>query len=295
MLSICIPVYNYSIVELVNSLSMQAIKIDKPIEILAIDDASNNFFKDINVKLKNEKHVTYIELNENIGRSKVRNLLADTAKYENLLFLDSNTTLESGDFIKNYIEEIDGSKVVIGGIKHIDKKPSKEFVLRWTYGRKRETKSALSRQMNPYNNFIAKNFLIPRKIFNKIRFDENLTGYGHEDTLFGLELKKLNIEIKHIENPLTHSCLEKNDIFLIKTEEGIINLLNLYEQMKNDPEFVNSIKLLRFYLGLGSISRKIILTCFKLSKPFLSLLLKSNWPSMLVFDFYKIGFLLSIK
>ncbi len=295
MLSICIPVYNYSIIELVNSLTSQAIKIDKAIEILIIDDASNNSFREINRKISNERQITYIELNENIGRSKVRNLLADTSKYENLLFLDSNANAENKNFLKRYIENIDNTSVIIGGIKHADKKPAKEFLLRWTYGRKRESLHALERQKNPYNNFIAKNFLIPKKIFNKIRFDENIIGYGHEDTLFGLELKKLNIEIKHIENPLTHSHLEKNDIFLSKTEEGIINLKRLYEQKKNEPDFVNSIKLLRFHLCLGKMSKKIILSCFKLLKPILSLVLKSNRPNMIVFDFYKIGFLLSIE
>ena len=57
--------------------------------------------------------------------------------------------------------------------------------------------------------------------FKKISFNERLSGYGHEDTLFGYELNKNNIQIHHIDNPVLNGHLDTNEAFLLKTEEGL--------------------------------------------------------------------------
>ena len=88
MISICIPVYNFNITSLVNELSNQVNSLNIPCEIIVIDDCSENF-KRIN-KIECEKH-TYIELSENIGRARIRNLFLKYAKYEYLLFLDCDS------------------------------------------------------------------------------------------------------------------------------------------------------------------------------------------------------------
>ena len=48
------------------------------------------------------------------------------------------------------------------------------------------------------------NLLAPKDIFQKIAFNEKLNGYGHEDTLFGVELKKEGVTMAHIDNPIIH-------------------------------------------------------------------------------------------
>lgn len=295
MLSICIPVYNYSVVELVNSLVFQVAKINKQFEIIVIDDASELDYKKSNSQISTLKDVKYIQLPKNIGRSKIRNMLAEIATHNFLLFLDSNTKIENDFFLENYIKFINDETVVIGGIQCCDKPFDKSFLLRWTYSKKRESIMAEKRQKRPYRNFIAKNFLIPKSVFNHIKFDEDISGYGHEDTLFGLKLKQLNVPILHINNALLHSHLENNNVFLLKTEEGIDNLLKLYRNKKNDVEFINSIKLLRFYNRMGTLNKWFISLVFKKFKLLIRMLLFGKHPNMLLFDFYKIGYLCSLN
>jgi hypothetical protein len=71
MISICIPVYNFNITSLISELSNQIDLLNTECEIIVIDDCSDKF-KRIN-QIACAKH-TYIELSENIGRARIRNL-----------------------------------------------------------------------------------------------------------------------------------------------------------------------------------------------------------------------------
>jgi len=70
MISVCIPVYNFNISELVNVIKDQITDFD--FELIVIDDASDENFKSDNKKILD--FCKYIELDKNIGRSKIRNL-----------------------------------------------------------------------------------------------------------------------------------------------------------------------------------------------------------------------------
>ena len=72
---------------------------------------------------------------------------------------------------------------------------------------------------------------------DKVKFDERITKYGHEDTLFGFELKKNNTQITHIDNPVINGNLETNEEFIEKTEEGLLNLLKIVEFLSFDKAF----------------------------------------------------------
>ena len=94
MLSILIPTYNYLIVELVNRVHKQAITATIPFEIIIIDDCSTN--KDIinaNKIINGLEFCTYIQNDNNLGRTASRNILAIKAKYNLLLFLDADEYL----------------------------------------------------------------------------------------------------------------------------------------------------------------------------------------------------------
>ena len=72
-LSICVPVFNFDVTELVKKLDKQAGLLSVPFEIVCIDDCSDEKFIKINKEICS-KYGKYIELKENIGRSKIRNL-----------------------------------------------------------------------------------------------------------------------------------------------------------------------------------------------------------------------------
>ncbi len=208
MISILIPVYNCNIVSLVNELHNQASVASVPVEIIVVDDCSSELLRDQNKDVNKLPGVKFIELEKNIGRASIRNKLAGMASFPTLLFMDCDSEVPDPDYIKNYLPYCGKEVVVCGGRIYRPVPPDEpEMMLRWLYGIKREQLPANVRSKDPYHSFMTNNFLISRSILSQIRFDESLVQYGHEDTLFGFELKKKGIPVIHIQNPLIHTGL----------------------------------------------------------------------------------------
>lgn len=228
MLSILIPIYNFEVVKLVDKLHKDCTKAKIPFEILCYDDGSENKYKRVNSVLASYFAVNYTELSKNLGRAKIRNWLAKTSSYDNLLFLDCDSKVSGRNFIKNYISQIGSADIVSGGRHYGKKAPrAKSKRLHWSYGKYRESKPASFRNKHPYLFFHSNNFMVKKKLITQFKFDENVKGYGYEDLLFAERLKANNIKIKHINNPVEHLGLEKAKIFLNKTCEAIDNLLTI--------------------------------------------------------------------
>lgn len=290
MISICIPIYNFDVSSLVHAIGFQINNQNKPIEIILIDDCSEQYFKEKNAAICNKYN--YIELEKNIGRSKIRNLFLSYAQYDHLLFLDCDSLIESGDFLQNYINALIDSKkqVICGGRVYPSLKPEKKKRLNWEYGRKKESLSCSQRQLFPNKSFMTNNFIIEKKLFSEIKFDERLSEYGHEDTLFGFELKRKGIVIHHIENPVLNGDIEDNAVFLEKTEKGIRNLVFIARQ--SDTSFENEVALLTFYHQLKKKHFTIFIDMlFPILKPFIVFFLVKGYVNLNLFDFYKLGIL----
>jgi glycosyltransferase involved in cell wall biosynthesis len=297
MLSVLVPVYNFDVRELIRSLSDQAIDSKVPFEIIVIDDASREEFKKLNRELQDLKNVTYLEESENLGRSRIRNKLADIAKYDNLLYLDCDSQVTNTNFLQKYIDHTCDKNVVYGGRAYNINKPSdSRYRLHWFYGIKREQIPVNVRESDPNKSFMTNNFMISREAINKVRFNEKIRGYGHEDTLFGYDLLKCNITISHIDNPVTHIGLEPSQEFLRKTCEGIKNLKRIMKINGNENRLVRDITILAYYkkfktLGLDSLVKYLYI----IFESGMRKNLTSNHPNLFIFDLYKLGYLCSLK
>lgn len=285
MISILIPTYNFDICDLVLDLQQQCEKIDLPFEILCFDDLSEKNFQVRNRKVQTWKNVVYKELSEKHGRSKIRNVLADAAQYEYLLFMDCDSKVVKTDFIQAYLAGIQPNLVLYGGRVYQAKSPQlSTLFLHWYYGKKREEASKVERERSPYHSFMTNNFLIPKAIFQKIRFNETLTQYGHEDTLFGLALQQNDIPIQHLDNPLEHLGLETAQVFLDKSQKAIENLYFLYKQNQ-----VIETKLLQYVKQLKKWKiDKLVGKLLVFGKPLFLYNLKSSAPALVSFDCYKL-------
>ena len=292
MITVCIPVYNQRVFPLVNQLTGQIKQCREKVDICLIDDASLKEIREVNRKECGEI-AQIIELEQNVGRAKIRNLFLKYVQSNYLLFLDNDIEIVIEKFIENYIKVLNNKKndVVVGGHKYQDEKPNRKYRLRWKYGRNREQVTAIKRNRNPYKSFITSNFLISRKVFDSVRFNESMTGYGHEDTLFGIELKKHNIKIAHIDNPVQKKYLDTNDEFLRKTNEGLISLTLLLKLTNYDTDLISEIKILNKH---DSLTRSGAIMAFSLVFRVFSGLIKSflnrGWViSLFLFDIYKLG------
>ncbi|MBO6201673.1 MAG: glycosyltransferase [Chryseobacterium sp.] len=288
-LSICVPVYNFDVNELVNELRDQ---IDKGLEaeILLIDDASEKPFIESNRDL-NSKVNQFILLNDNIGRSKIRNLFLKYSHSDYLLLLDCDGKVISKNFLKNYIEYIDSQNpdVIFGGRKVSDVKPDSEYGLRWKFATERENLPVEKRVESPYLDFQTNNFVVKRSVLEKVPFNEGITQYGYEDLVFSKDLHDQDIKIDHIDNPIFNNDVETNAVFLAKADQSARSLAQL---IKNDKNFdrVSQIKLAKAYLFMHKTGTIYIYRLlYRIVKSRLEKKLLTGSASLRALDLYKLG------
>lgn len=291
MLSICIPVFNYSVQNLVQSLLIQCANFSKEeVEIILIDDASQGYFVESNRRIESD-FIRWVFLKQNVGRAVIRNLFLQYAKGEYLLFLDCDSEIVNETFLKNYFQRIGQKEVEIlcGGRIYPEICPSPKQKLRWKYGIKKESKTAIERKKNPNKSFMTNNFLIKSGILQEIPFNEDLKLYGHEDTWFGYQLKVNGIKIEHFENPILNGEIETNEVFLQKTEFAIQSLVFLIKTNGRIKEFEDNIQLTRIYSKLEKYYLlKTIAFFFNLTAELIQpFILRGN--SLFLLDFYKLG------
>lgn len=291
MLSILIPVYNFDSSRLVKDLHNQALKINIEFEILVYDDGSTQDIKQQNRKIQTSPQIRYLEFPNNIGRSKIRNRLAADAHFPFLLFMDCDSKVRSNNYLKKYIATSAVNTVIYGGRKYNSNPPSDtELNLHYYFGKNREAISAIKRKKNPHLSFMTNNFLIPKAIFDSIRFEESIEGYGHEDTLFGLDLKEKGIPVIHIDNPLEHIGLEHNSVFLKKQKEAV---RNLYKIWKKEP-FLET-RLLSTFINCKKWKIDSFLNVLlRYFKPLILKQLDKKKPNLFFLDLLKLQFLLEM-
>jgi glycosyltransferase involved in cell wall biosynthesis len=291
MLSVLIPVYNFDVRQLVDQIDQQCSKANIEYEIICIDDKSSSTYRELNREVKSMPSVKYEELEQNVGRGQIRNVLAHKAQYSNLLLLDCDVMVTSENFIENYLQNIK-APVVIGGITYADKKPKDNaLLLRWEYGRKREQKSVQERKSSQHVQFLASNLLIDKNIFLNFQVPKQITGYGHEDTWLGIQLKKQKTKVVHIENAVMHLGLDKVEDFLEKTKSGLFNLARLYEN-----KYVGrQIRLIDIYVKIKN-SGLLSLLFWYLEKrlPSIEANLKGSNPKLNLFDQWKLYWFIRI-
>tara|TARA_R110002050_G_scaffold122015_3_gene240482 strand:- start:14670 stop:15560 length:891 start_codon:yes stop_codon:yes gene_type:complete len=291
-LSICLPLYQQQPYALVQSLLKQAEDLKVEYEILIIDDASSPEVSEVNqqffAKLSN---VRYLVLPHNIGRAKMRNLLASEAKGQFFLSLDADVYVNKADFLRSFWSLGQNNTVLIGGIELGPLQSGCE--LRWYYAKQRETLSLEKRLENPYSSFMTGAFFCERSIFMQLKFDEEIKGYGHEDTLFGFSLRDLKIPLLHIDNPILIEADDRNIDYLEKSKEALENLKIVY---RKQPHLAKDIKILQLALniersGFSPIFRALYRTFRKL---ILQNLLSAK-PNLRYFDLYRLNYLLKLK
>jgi len=291
MLSVLIPVYNYPVDCLVADLHAQC-QVLPAFEIIVADDASTDIERCNYGAIEALFGVEVVRNEKNAGRAAIRNMLAERANYDTLLFLDCDAEIVSTSFVETYIRAASCADVVCGGTAYSRSIPEKkEELFRWAYGQAREQRTADERNIDEYSSFTSFNFLIKKDLFLSIKFDENITNYGHEDTLFGVVLERKSVHVLHIENPALHAGLETGEAFLAKTERGVETLCSLIADAGYRQMLVPRVTLLNAYercerLGIG----KVVAFFFAITGIFLRWAVLKTL-SLALFDAYKLGYL----
>ena len=287
-LSILIPTFNQDCTQLVHDLLEQ---LPQDAEIIVADDGSTAAsVRENNATIAKLPQCRFWQAKMNLGRAKIRNLLAEMAKGEWILFIDSDAQVRSKDFIASYLKETDGRQVICGGTGNFDTCPSPDKALRYKYEVLAERKKPLKlRRRKPYAQFSTFNFMILRDLFMQIRFCNEICDYGHEDTLFGLALKYRKIPVLHIDNKLIHTGLEPTPAYLRKIKTSLFTLSRLDEKIQRRIN-ISAIALFIKKCHLKGFATWL----FNISSPRLKKNLLGSNPSLLLFKLYKLGFFCKI-
>ncbi len=291
-IAVLIPNYDWDVTNLITSLHQQLSDVNADFEIRCFDDAQTSVHQPANNKLNDIENVHY-RINENsLGRAANRNALASSTSKEVLLFLDGDSGLENNpNFISDYLKNYQPNTVVCGGTAYGERPTNNDYLLRYTYGIQREQLLATTRQVQPWRGFSAFNFLIEKKLFDQFGFDESLSEYGHEDTLFGNELKYRCIAVKHIDNPALHLGLDSNETFLEKTRKAVENLRDLINKGLIDED----VKLYAWYAKIRKAMMTAVMGALYVRfKNKWEKNLCSNSPNLRTLDLYKLCYLCTL-
>ena len=288
-LSILIPTYNDGCVTLVADLRQQAEQAGLVYEILVADDGSTN--EDViseNSQISQWPHCQYLRQPENIGRAAIRNYLAQTARYEHLLFIDSDMSMVRTDYLSQYLT-MDSAEVVDGGVTIGGDAEALRGNLRYRYEKAAEQEhTAERRKQNPYRDFHTANFLIHRDLMLAHPFDERFRHYGYEDVLFGKQLRADHVAITHIDNPLGFCTFENNADFVAKTEEGLQTLSQFRDELRGYSRMLTFVEGIHIPLIVS-----LIRLTHRLFGSFIRRNLCGNHPNLRLFGLYKLGYFLN--
>lgn len=289
-LSILIPTYNRQCLGLVKELQRQAQHIPSlSYEILVADDGSTDTeAMETNRAVNMYKDCKLMECGTNRGRARIRNFLAESARYGRLLFLDSDVSINNGSFIANYLNESE-AEVVCGGVALPYEKEKYAGNLRYRYERACASRfSAEARTANPYRGFRTTNFMIRQDVMLSHLFSREVQGYGYEDVLFGKELCEDRIEIRHIDNPVCIDDFEPNPLFLEKAEESCRTLYSLRNELEGYSGLLKLAETVK-NMGMAAVADRM----FGKMRKALVRNLTGNNPSVLLYNIYRAGYLIS--
>ena len=289
MISVLIPVFNYNVVALVSNIHTQLQLSAIPFEIICLDDGSKPETIQQNSEISTLEFTTYEKNTVKSGRTGARQLLSQKATYNWLLFMDADVMPISGEFIKNYIKQIDSkNNTIYGGFAYKETPPDPEYLLRWHYGKTYEQVPASQRNKRPYKIIISANFMIQKTLFCEINSQVKAKGYGF-DNFFGALLKTKKASVLHINNAVYHLGIETSKVYLQKKERAAETLLMLHKSNKitnhqND--------LLNLYIKLKQFGGNHLFSAiFKLFGKHIKVNLLGKNPSMKLLQLYRISFM----
>ncbi len=254
--------------------SIERIEYDKKhFEVIVVDDGSiEPIAKQLKISPSFDCKFKYIERSEKSSRSKARNIGANSAVFDYLIFVDGDHFFEAR-FLATYQNNLKikpKNSVVLGSRNHFSERflgrvlssflrPGSETFIPKEFSAD-ERILLLKRNNIPFKELLGKwhlfwscNFLIKKTLFEETNgFDETFLGWGLEDSEFGYRLiHNHGIEIDFIENNVWH-CVGENQISKQKVKEWHENIQKFYKKY-NDFAILEQIHFEEVYMSAAGI------------------------------------------
>lgn len=216
--------HNYDPKSVLDSLSGQLLNHKIDTQVVVWDDFSAPEYRTVLFDLQSEYRFPFISWKmepENVGRSVMRQKILESQRSGWLVSLDSDMVPDD-DFIEQMVSSLqDTSTVYRGQHYYQSKKPAQPFVLHWTYGRHRELRA---RSQGNHQHFSTGIFALHSSLTSDLRFDPELTTYGHEDTMFGMQLDAKGIRVEQTAMRALHQGLIEQDRFIDRHLNAVWNM-----------------------------------------------------------------------
>lgn len=222
-LSVLIPFYKESPLALLRAL---ATRDPHMVEIILIDDGSAR--PDITAEVEAFIATTslaceLITLQDNEGRARGRNRLTSAARGTYYLFLDSDMLPDDTAFLDRWLDTAAlHPAVVFGGFSLLQAPTDKAFIVHKLMAGHSDCLSASVRAEQPEKYVFTSNLLVRRDVFAAEGFDASFTGWGWEDTEWGMRVASA-YGVSHIDNTATHMGLDTPASLARKYEQSVGN------------------------------------------------------------------------
>ena len=226
-LSILTPFYKESPTPLLEALGQDPAMQSGDIEVILIDDGSDQSeLTDAVVTCLGLQvyPATLLTLSRNEGRAAGRNHLRQAARSDYYLFLDSDMLPDGEDFIQTWLDLVakDRPAVVFGGFSLKQASQDRTYDLHRAMASHSDTVSAEIRRKTPEKYIFTSNLLIRADVLTQEGFDPAFTGWGWEDVEWSMRVSR-RWPIGHIDNTATHLGLDSAATIASKYEQSVGN------------------------------------------------------------------------
>lgn len=235
-LSVLVPYYLFDCGRLLTTLLQQASKLSDPIEILLADDGGKDTALNTRLAQLIEHADTPIQwqiFTGNLGRAAIRNCLLQHARAAHVLFLDCDMLPDHDDFLARYLQAITEAPetlAFVGGRSYQQlQEITPEQRLYHYFSRRTECLPASQRQQHAAWYLFTNNLVVKRSALIEQPFDDTFTGWGFEDTDWGLRVADMG-RIQHLDNPATHLGLMSDQALLDKYRESLDNYQHMLKK-----------------------------------------------------------------
>lgn len=231
LISVAIPVWRHDASALIDALAASASSAS--IEIVVLDDGSNDpaltralvAAVDRAACHMHSVKVRLVTAHRNRGRAAARNAAIAHARADWILLLDADMAPDDQGFIAAYLDAIarhPAPALVIGGYSLRQASANPRFALHRWQALRSECLPAAARMASPGRHVFTSNVLAHRAILDRIAFDEGFSGWGWEDTDWGLRVAA-EYPVFHIDNTATHLGLDEDAALIAKYRRSATN------------------------------------------------------------------------
>lgn len=182
--------------------------------------------------------VRLISLDRNQGRSEGRNRLAQAARGDAFLFLDSDMKPDHEGFLTAWVDLAAGARpaVAFGGFSLLQAPQDARFAVHRQMAARSDCIPAERRAEQPEKYVFTSNLLVRRDVFDTEHFDADFTGWGWEDVEWAMRVSR-RFEVIHLDNPATHMGLDTVAALAAKYEQSAPNFARVAAR---HPDFVSA-------------------------------------------------------